>query len=63
VSDGKLTAWIGVARFRITQKTRTPREKRMVEILPGDVVLRNAKRLYCKKGFVVARNKGAHRDQ
>jgi hypothetical protein len=52
LSDGKQTAWIGVARFRVTgtERKATPK-RRMVEILPGDIVLRGAHRLYDRTGY------------
>jgi hypothetical protein len=55
----KPTAWIGLARFRITGNMCGPLPKRrMVELRPGDIVLRNAQRLYCTTGCKTKRTKG-----
>jgi hypothetical protein len=57
----KLTAWLGIARFRVTGNTlqqRTVPERRTVELAPGDIVLRDAKRLYHTNGYAKRRSKG-----
>jgi hypothetical protein len=39
------TTWTGIARFK-AHKNCKPRESRTIELAPGDVVLRDAKRVY-----------------
>lgn len=51
--DQSRTTWTGIARFN-PQKNGKPRERRTIELLPGDIVLRDAKRVYvtAKRGKI-----------